>query len=191
MRDNAAIVVGAALPVLVVLFFVLATQLPKAYVAPPAHDVVLLSQNGPYQARPWRVDVRVEDGRLRARGYKLDYAGNAALAYPQIVPRVFLWSHTTKSIHELELTLPEDTATFADGTEIGIAEFADRRLSTDTVAPDGYRFRTTGYDSGLFGLFFDRNEPRTLLEKDGAVEKLALPGEVPYWGVQFLGWVVE
>ena len=191
LRDNAAIVIGAALPVVVVLFFVLATQLPKAYVPPPAHDLVLMSQNGPYDVRPLRVQVRVEDGRLRVRTYKLDYAGNAVVSYGQVVPRLFLWSHATHSVRELALELPEVGDTFVEGMEARVAELADRRLSNDTLAPDGYRFRTEGHDNGVFGLFFNRYEPRTLLEKDGAVERIALPTEVPYWGVQFVGWVIE
>jgi len=191
LRDNVAIVVGAALPVVVVLFFVLATQLPKAYVAPPQHDLVMLSQNGPYPARQLRVEVRVEDGLLRVRAYKLDYAGSPALAYAEIVPRLFLWSHATHSVRELEIDLPEDVDSLTAGTEIVVPELAGRRLSPDVLAPDGYRFRTAPYDRGIFGLFFDRRGPRTQLQKDGSVEQLELPDQVPYWGVQFLGWVVE
>jgi hypothetical protein len=189
LRENAAIVVGAALPVVVVLFFVLATQLPKAYVAPPAHDVVLLSQNGPFGARPMRVDVRVESGYLRARVYQPDYAGNPA-PYYGTVPRIYLWDHETQSVRELTLDLPQ-SETFANGTEAVVPELVGTRLSAAAVAPDGYVFTTTGYDNGVFGLFFDRNGPRWVLEKDGAVQRLDLPNEAPYWGVQFLGWVVE
>lgn len=189
LRENAAIVIGAALPIVVVLFFVLATQLPKAYVAPPAHDVVLLSQNGPYETRPMRVDVRVESGYLRARVYQPDYAGNPA-PYYGTVPRVYLWDHDTRSVRELTLDLPQ-SETFANGTEAVVPELVGVRLRAESVAPDGYVFTSTGYDSGVFGLFFDRNAPRFVLEKDGAVERLDLPNEAPYWGVQFLGWVVE
>lgn len=189
LRENAAIFIGAALPVVVVLFFVLATQLPKAYVAPPMHDVVLLSQNGAFGARPMRVDVRVENGALRARVYQPDYAGNPA-PYYGTVPRIYLWNHETQSVRELTLDLPQ-SETFANGTEAVVPELVGVRLSADSVAPDGYVFASRGNDSGVFGMFFSRNEPRSVLEKDGAVQRLELPNEAPYWGVQFLGWVVE
>jgi hypothetical protein len=190
-RDNVAIVLGVSLPIVVVLFFVLASSLPKAYVDPPQHDLLLLSQNGPYAMRPLRLDIGVSDGRLRVRAYKLDYAGTPAVAYSQIVPRLFIWSGATRSSREIALELPDDIETFENGTEIAVPQLDGRRLSTDTRAPDGYVFRSTGYGRGVFGLFFDRDGPRTVVEKDGAAETVRMPGDVPYWGVQFLAWVVE
>lgn len=188
LRENAALALGAALPIVVVLFFVLATQLPKAYVAPPAYDVLILSQNNPIGLQRMRVDVRVEGDQLRARAYQPDYAGNGA-AYG-IVPRLFLWDHDSQRVRELALQLPEGES-FANGTEVVVSDLVGRRISTAVVAPDGYSYTTTGYDGGLFGLFFDRDGPRAVLEKEGAVQRITLPGDAPYWGAQFLGWIVE
>jgi hypothetical protein len=187
LRDNAAIVVGLALPFLVVLFFVLATALPKAYVDPPRHDVLLISENGPASARPVRVDVRTDDGRLSVRAYKLD-ASFPPGAYWHATPRLFIWSHETRSIREISFDVPNDEVIPPEGTEIAVPEIGARRLHTDTLAPDGYRFLTAD-GSGLFELFFDRNGSRLIVEKDGAIEDVSPPE--PYWGTRFLGWVVE
>lgn len=188
LRENAALVIGAALPVVVVLFFVLATQLPKTYVDLPLYDAVLLSRDDSYDRLRMRVDVRIEDGFLRARAYQIDY-GNPSASYGY-VPRLLLWDHETQSVRELELDLPPSDG-FANGTDVVVPELVGRRLSGESVAPDGYVFTTTGGDNGVFGMFFSRNEPRWVLEKDGAVHRVTLPRDSYYWSVEFLGWVLE
>lgn len=188
LRDNAAIVIGAALPVVVVLFFVLATQLPKAYVEPPLYDVLLLSRDGGFDERRMRIDVRIEGGFLRVRAYQVDF-GNPAPSYGY-VPRLLLWDRETRSVRELDLELPPSDD-FQNGTEVVVPELVGRRLSGNSVAPDGYVFTTAGGSSGVFGLFFDRSEPRWVLEKDGAVHRMTLPRDSYYWSVEFVGWVLE
>jgi hypothetical protein len=192
-RDNVLIVIGVALPLLVVAFFVIASSLPQAYVDPPQHDVLLLTQYGGYDARSVRLEVLVNGGRLQVRAHKVPSAGNSQVPYVGPSPRLFLWNHDTRSAHEVALPLPADLESLPDGAEIPPpGELAGLRLSTALVAPDGYELRTNGYGGdGLFGVFFDRRRPRTLLVKDGAAQVVALPGEVPYWGTQFLAWVVE
>lgn len=192
-RDNVLIVIGIALPLLVVAFFVVASRLPQAYVDPPQHDLLLLTQYGGYDARPVRLEVLVNNGRLQVRAHKMPSAANPQIPYGGPSPRLFLWSHETRSAHEVQLLLPSDLESLIDGAEIPPpAELAERRLSTELISPDGYELRTNGYGGdGLFGLFFDRGRPRTLIAKDGAAQVVSLPGEVPYWGTQFLAWSVE
>jgi hypothetical protein len=192
-RDNFAIVLGIALPILVVVFFVVASRLPQAYVAPPQHDLLLLTQYGGYEARPVRLEILVADGRLEVRAHKVQGVGNAPPAYTGPSPRLYLWSHETRTAHEVAIVLPSGVESLADGATIPPpAELAGKRLSTDFRAPDGYELRTNGYGSGgLFGMFFERNRPRTLIAKDGAAHPVSLPGDAPYWGSQFLAWVVE
>jgi hypothetical protein len=190
-RDNVLIVIGIALPLLVVAFFVIASRLPQAYVDPPQHDLLLLTQYGGYDARSVRLEILVNAGRLQVRAHKSP--ANAQAPYVGPSPRLFLWSHETRSAHEVALPLPNDLASLADGAEIPPPpELAGRQLSTELVSPDGYELRTNGYGGdGLFGLFFARTRPRTLIAKGGAAQAIALPGEVPYWGTQFLAWIVE
>jgi len=189
LRDNVAIVVGVSLPLVVVLLFVLATYVPRAYVEPPRHDLLLVAYNYNVQTRPERVDLRVTDGRLDVRAYKLDVNGNTV--YGQPLPRLFLWSHESRSIHEISLDIPS-LETLANGAAVAVPELAQRRLGTDLRAPDGYEYRAAGYGgSGLFGMFFDRSSQKVVLQKNGATEELRMPGDVPYWNAQFLAWVVE
>ena len=189
LRDNVAILIGVSLPIVVVAFFVLASYAPRAYLEPPQHDAVLVSYSGG-NVRPVRVEVDVNGGRLRTRVYKLDYNGNA-IVYGPNAPRLFLWSHETRSVREIPIDVPADLDGFVNGGEVQIPELAGLRLSTEQRAPDGYMLSSTGYRSGPFGLFFDRSSPRLVLEKDGAVHAVPLPASVPYWDVRFLAWVVE
>jgi hypothetical protein len=191
LRDNFAIVVGLTLPLVVVLFFVIANRVPRALVEPPRHDLLLLSNTGAYNTRPARIDVHVDGGRLRVRAYRLDYTGMPALgAYSGPMPRIYLWSHESGAVREIPLTLPEDAAALENGADIAVPELEGVRLSTELRAPDGYEFRMTGYGGGFFPFFFDRSSPRPVVTKDGATHEVETPGGEPYWGVQFLAWVV-
>ena len=193
LRDNVAILIGVSLPLLVVAFFVIASNLPKAYVDPPQHDLLLLGQDGAYQSRPVQLDITVVEGRLRVRTFKPDYRGNVGVTYFQAGTRLYIWSHETRSFREVPIDLPADVETFDNGTEIAVPPLVGKRLVTELRAPDGYEYRTTGYGGGgaFDFLFSERSRPRTSIVKDGAAVTLTPPGNLPYWGVQFLAWVVE
>ena len=48
-RQNAALVAGISLPIVVVVFFLLATSVPRLLVDPPRHDFLFV-QNDAYSA---------------------------------------------------------------------------------------------------------------------------------------------
>jgi hypothetical protein len=193
LRDHFAIVIGLALPLVVVAFFVAASRLPQAYVDPPQHDLLLLTQSGGYDAHAVRLEMLVSDGRLQVRAHKAPSLGQSQTGYAGPSPRLFLWSHETGTAHEVAIALPGDLESLADGAEIPPPpELASRRLRTELRSPDGYELRIESYGGGgLFGLFFNRSRPRTVLVKDGAARAISLPGELPYWSTQFFAWVVE
>lgn len=189
-RDNIAVVVGISLPIVVMTFFVVASRLPRSFVEPPQHDLLLLSQNGRYDSRPVRIDIRIDAGTVRTRMYKSDSASNPA-ALTMATPRLFRWSHDTQSVHEIVLILPDDINAIQNGDGLVIDELVGRSVSTDMRAPDGYSFQVGGYDRGFFGVFFDGGAREPVISKRGATIPLAVPGEAGYWNVQFLAWVVE
>ena len=187
-RQNPMIAAGILLPLIVVAFFVLATAIPKLLADPPAHDFLF---SVPYSdgSKP-SIEVRfdVVDERLRARLYKTN------VGYRR-VPKLYLFEHETLEVREISVDLPGDTEDFEDADEIEIAEFADRLISTDRTAPDGYEVRQPGYRGGdlMTSLFGGRRRNRLAIHKSGAVINVRHPGNNLYYysNVTFLGWVTD
>src|SRR4051812_49056698 len=65
LRENAFLTAAVCLPLLVVVFFVLASAIPRWMVAPPAYDL-LIRANGSYTQANSRVSVEfaVRDGSV-------------------------------------------------------------------------------------------------------------------------------
>lgn len=184
LKDNIAIIAGLALPVVVVVLFLLASWLPRQMVAPPQYDLLLVSQY--YAGR--RSDVRMDytvsaDGKLEVRVYK------AEASYSK---RLFLFDHETLSLKEILVEAPGDPAALPNGHLVTVAQFADRTVSTDRKAPDGYEFGfTRRRSSDLFGLFFGGHGRRAVIKKGGAVIKISVEEPYSYYPLTFLGWVVN
>lgn len=186
IRNNPTIAAGILLPLLVALFFVLATVIPRWLVAPPQYDLLFTSND--YRPAPPAIEVRfdVVQNSLRARAY------NSVNNY-QTVPRLYRFEHATDSVREIPVELPADG--FDDGTILDIAELAGVTVSPASRAPDGYEVTNPGYRrDGLMGLLFGRRHRSGLgIRKDGAV--LDIPdynGRRFYYGnVSFVGWVLD
>ncbi len=188
LRENLLIVVSVVLPLLVVLFFVLASELPKLYVSAPAHDLVLsVRVPGVDRASPVRVELLVLDGKIKLRVHQLENAGNAD------VPRIFVYEHARDAVREIDIRLPEDIEDMPEGSELVVPELSGFTLDTSLRAPDGYVYigtrRPTGALMGLFGSSRIRNE--VMIEKDGAVRAIHMPVAGYWYGEpRFIGWVV-
>ena len=52
IKENLVLVIGLALPVLLVVLFFVATVIPKAYNTPPQYEVLFSVVNYNYQNRP-------------------------------------------------------------------------------------------------------------------------------------------
>ncbi len=189
LRENMMIVVSIALPLLVVIFFALASVLPGLYSTPPEYDL-LLSHQGRATAKtsPVKISLTVEEGRLKALVVKTD-----GTIY-QYNPRLFRYDHLTGEVVEIDIQLPENVAELAEGSEIPIPELAGRKISAALRAPDGYEFRGRRRGGGLMTELFGGSRYRTdvSIAKNGAVVRVRLP-ESDYWynDVRLVGWVIE
>lgn len=189
LRENMMIVVSIALPLLVVIFFALASVLPGLYSTPPEYDL-LLSHQGRATAKtsPVKISLTVEEGRLKALVVKTD-----GTIY-QYNPRLFRYDHLTGEVVEIDIQLPENVAELAEGSEIPIPELAGRKISAALRAPDGYEFRGRRRGGGLVTELFGGSRYRTdvSIAKNGAVVRVRLP-ESDYWynDVRLVGWVIE
>ena len=67
LHENAMIVVSITLPLLVVVFFALASVVPNLYSTPPAFDMLITHQGAAVSAEsPVRIRLVVQDDTLKA-----------------------------------------------------------------------------------------------------------------------------
>lgn len=187
IKQNVVLVTGVGLPVVVVLFFLAATTLPKFFIAPPQYDLLFTSWSYNYQDKPpFKLNIRVSDGRLQANVYKSESHAS--------IPKLFLFDHEHQDIREITLDLPENLDDFKDGQAVLMREAAAWKISTSRRAPDGYEFRGENYRGiGLVGeLFFgSRRGHGFAITKNGASVHVPAVSPRSYYGVNFLGWVTD
>ncbi len=182
-KDNLVIVIGVSLPLLVILAFLVATNVPRLFVAAPQHDFIFTTRVSTYpDTTPLYAEIDVFQGRLRARLAKRPSSQ---------ATRLFVFEHETSNVREISIVIPEDAEQVEGGQEVAIPELEGRRLSSSRKAPDGYEFRTAGSRGpGIVGeLFGMRRRHRHILSKSGAVVELPL-NSYPY-SASFVGWIVE
>lgn len=189
LRKNLMIVVSIALPLLVVLFFALASLLPRLYSTPPAYDLLVsLQDRATSRTSPFKIQLVVKGEQLRAIVVKLDkpdYENN---------PRLFRYSHLSGDVTEVSIPIPENFSDLEEGFEIAIPELEGLKVSDALRAPDGYEFRGHRRGGGLMTEFFggSRNRTDVSIAKNGAIVRVRLPTS-DYWynNVRLAGWIID
>lgn len=183
------IVVSIALPLLVVLFFALASILPGLFSTPPAHDLLLSFQGGATaKTTQVKIDLSVIDGQLKAVISPLDNS------YYGDYPRLFRYHHLSGELSEISIPVPNNIAELKAGTDIPIPELAGVKVSDKLRAPDGYEFSGSrgggGFIMEMFGGSRNRHDVR--ISKNGVVIRVRLP-TTDYWynDARFVAWVVN
>jgi len=189
VRQNPMIAAGILLPLIVVVFFLLATAIPRLLVAPPEYDFVFTVLEHDPNRRDVELIIDVVDNRLRARLFKKNdyYRGNA---------RLYVFEHEAQDVREISVSLPGDLESLEDGAEIDVPEFANRSISTSRQAPDGYEVLGPGYRRGgnlMTELFGARRRQQFSIHKSGAIIEIPNAGDHSnyYYSATFLGWVTQ
>lgn len=189
-RNNAFLAAAVALPVLVVVFFLIATAIPRWTVPPPAYDLVV-RVGKPYEQPPQvAVDFKVIDGQLQAivRPLQKDrYAQPWSL---------FRFDHRTLNLQEIPVKIPETLAADSPPQTVVVDALAGRRIVDQAKAPDGYELRTDANrgSSGLMGDLFGMRsyEQNVVLVNKGRVVSLPLPAGYPYFSpISSVGWLAD
>jgi hypothetical protein len=187
LRENTALVIGILLPVVVVVFFLLATYIPRLLVDPPQYDFLFVQDyNYTNQQSRWRYEIDIDERRkLRVR---------ASLAEPgQYIPRarLFLYEHANGNVREISLPAPDTAENAEAAIVVGVPEFSGQIIDARRVAPDGYEFIEPDYGGGdLFGLFYRSRRRDLAIGKNGALVAVPSGDEYNSYGTRFLGWVV-
>jgi len=189
LRENLMIVVSIALPLLVVVFFALASVVPNLFSTPPAYDMLITHQGAAVSTEsPVRISLVVQDDTLKALVVKSDES------YYDNNPRLFRYFHVSGEIREINIPVTSDIADLPAGSEVAVPELAGLKVSSAIQAPDGYEFRAYRRGGGLMVELFGGNRHRQsfTIAKDGAVTRVRFPSS-DYWynDVRFLGWVIE
>ena len=194
VKANLVLVVGLALPIVLMAGFLVASGLPQRLADPPKYSLVFavtdFSQG--VSGIPVSVSFVVQDGVLKAQYIKLPpqptgYVNNAW-------KKLYLYDAATQKVRELSFGFPPNM----DAIEGTVVETVDAtrpmRLDTTLQSPDGYELsRDNGSRSGLLNEIFwgggYSNEYR--LRKGSSSIRLPLAaGNVPYGSVEFVGWVM-
>lgn len=194
IKDNFVLIVGLALPVLLMFGFMLASSLPNTLSDPPKYDLVFsIPDNSGAASIPLNVKLIVKDGVLKAQ-YIKSSATPPGYAYNNW-KKLYIYEAKTQKVRELAFGFPADMDKMTGTTEETLEATQGLKLDTTLQSPDGYELSYDGYShSGLLNEVFwgggYSREPR--LRKGNASIKLTTGDNRTYFyysNVEFIGWV--
>ncbi len=189
LRENIFLVAAVSLPLIVVAFFLAASAIPRFIVPPPAYDL-LVRTDDLSQANP-RIHAE-----FNVRGEKVEATFRVAPANTyQLRSVLFLFDHTTLTVREVPIELPDNFVEGDPPRTIVIEALAGREALAPPIAPDGYRVEERGQRGpGLIGDLFGmgRYDSSASLVNRGRVIRIALPApfQENYSRVYTVGWLV-
>jgi hypothetical protein len=192
IKENFVLIVGLALPVLLMIGFMIFATLPQAVSDPPQYDLVFSTTdyNAAQGNLPVSVNFVVRDGKL----YAQYVAYNPPGSYGNQWLKLYRYEAATGKVRQLTFGYPQGMDAIPGAREELVAATQDLTLDTTLEAPDGYQLSYEGYSrSGLFNDLFWRggysNEPR--LRRGASSVRLASDDSntLYYGNVQFIGWV--
>ena len=192
IKENFVLVVGLALPVLLIVLFFVASVLPKAIAVPPQYKMLFIetrydmNQNQHY---PYDADFFVKDGVLKAHVWKVQEQNGINRK------KIMAYDGKTQTVLEIPYDLSKISAV-QNQADIVLDEFKNMKLDSSNKAPDGYEFEGSGYNSSgmvtdLFGGGYRSSTPRIV--KNAIVFKIPNNSNNNYYSnnIQFLGWVIR
>ena len=194
-KENFVLLVGLALPVLLIVGFMLASSLPQVLSDPPKYDFVFSTTDYPPNANSIPVSVRlvVKDGVLKAQYARTGVTpGN----YPyNSWKKLYIYEAKPQKVRQLTFGFPTDMDKIEGTKEETVEATKDMRLDTTLQSPDGYELSYDGYSrSGLLNEVFwgggrYSSEPR-LKRGSSSVRLTTGDGRTyfSYSSVEFVGW---
>ena len=172
---------------MVVVFFLLATYIPRLLVDSPQYDFLFAQDySSSNQQSRWRYEIDIDsERRLRVRAFLAEPDKYAPRA------RLYLYEHGSGNIREISLPLPETAEAAEAGVVVEVPEFSNQIIDTSRVTPDGYEFVEPGRgSSGPLGLFYRGGWRGLAISKSGAVVTVPSGDGFNCYGARFLGWIV-
>ena len=194
VKDNIILLAGIALPVLMMLGFLLVSSMPQTLGAPPQYDLVFFVDDYATNTAgsiPVSVKLVVRNGTLMAQ-YTPVTQDTSYGAWKKI----YRFEAATRTVREIPFGYPLDAASITALREEPVAGLETVRLDTRLQAPDGYELASDDYrGDGLIGdLFWRSGNGRPRLRNGASSVPLELAADTQsyfYNNLVFLGWVVE
>ena len=187
MKENLVLVIGLALPVLLIVLFFVATVLPKSFGTPPQYELLFTTSKYDYQNNPeYVLDFNVKNKQLMVKAKKYDEK-----TYNNASRLLMAYDAKTEAVREIAI----DVSKMRDGVEVVLEETKNMTLDPSLTSPDGYTLDGPNYNSsgllgGLFGGGYRNNGFR--IKKGNVGYKV--PQHQPdyyYSDLKFIGWVIK
>lgn len=193
VRENAVLLAGILLPVILMLGFLFASAMPQSLADPPQYDLVFFVDD--YSSTtagniPVTVKLVVKDGTLTAQ-----YAPVTSATAYGTWKKIYRYEAATRTVREIPFGFPADATSITSLREEPVRGLENVRLDTRLQAPDGYELAADEYrGDGLIGeLFWRGGSGRPRLRNGAGSVALELASDTQPYGydnLQFLGWVV-
>lgn len=187
IKENLVLVIGLALPVLLIVLFFVATVIPKAYNTPPQYEVLFSVVNYNYQNRPdFDMSFSVKNKQLMVKPKKIEGKDNY-----NNTKKLMAYDAKTETLREIAM----DVSKFSDGAAMVLEETQAMTIDAATTSPDGYVLEGSNYNgNGLVGDLFGggyRNQGYRLKKGSIGYKISNQQGNNYYDQMQFIGWVVK
>ena len=194
IKNNFVLIIGLALPVLLMFGFMVASSLPDVISDPPKYDLIFTVPENSSGNNNFPIALKLtvnKDGVLMAqytRSRKENYSYNPW-------KKLYIYEAKTQKVRELPFPYPADMDKILETKEEAVDATKGLKLVTTIESPDGYSISYNGYSrSGLIGELFIGNsysgEPR--LRKGSSSVKLMSGDNRTYFyygNIEFIGWV--
>lgn len=186
IKENLVLVIGLALPVLLIVLFFVATVIPKMNSTPPQYEVLFSVQDYMNQNKPdYTVDFKVKNKQLMVITKKAEEKDNYYNS-----KKLMAYDAKTEVMREISI----DQSKFSGGAEVVLAETQNMTIDTAMVAPDGYLLENQQYsNNGLVGGLFGGGQNSGYRLKKGSVgyKINTMQNNDNYYQLSFIGWVVK
>ena len=176
IRDNAVLLLGILLPVLLVAFIGISNEMAKTTVADPEYAVIF-SKSNHYNTG---FDVDVNDGKL-----SLHYKQGSNENYRPPIS-FYIYDYASDTYKEYEYKAPQTAKDETQEVQLS-SELTRLNILEGSISPDGYQFDTHYRRSSPFSIF-GGSRGRAVLTKD--TRRIKIPqGDRYYYNMHAVGWV--
>lgn len=184
LKENLTLVVGVALPILLVIVFYFAAVLPKILVPSPKTDLLYLTTPYPHDG----ITAEVKDGILKIWITPEVRKGNLPM------PRLFRFNAKIQTTTEIPITLSSapGIVVLNKREELIIPDIKDLTLDTEDISPDGYKVEISSFNgSGVANLFLLNTKRTLIISKNGNVINVSDDQNNidKYKSIKFIGWI--
>ena len=187
VKENLVLVIGLALPVLLIILFFVATVIPKSMGTPPQYEMLFTTTKYDYQNKPeYVIDFNVKNQQLM-----LNLKKNDEKNYNNATKILMAYDGKTETVREIKI----DASKLTEGNEVLLEETKNLSIDTAVISPDGYMLEGPNYGgNGLVGGLFGGGYRNTgyRLKKGGVGYKVPnMQPDYYYSQLQFIGWIAK